>query len=78
MISGNPVISTVIAGIPDEYFEYLIPIESIDPDTLADKIAEIASMDRAERDALGERSRSYVLENKNNVAQMKKVLEFIG
>ena len=78
MISGNPVISTVIAGIPDEYFEYLIPIESIDPDTLAGKITEIATMDRSERSALGEKSRSYILENKNNVAQMKKVLEFIG
>ncbi len=78
MISGNPVISTVIAGIPDEYFDYLIPIESIDPHTLSEKIKEIALMDKASRDALGEKSRSYVLENKNNVAQMKKVLEFIG
>lgn len=78
MVSGNPVLSTVIDGIPEEYFDYLIPLPDISPETLKEKITSIADMDKASREDLGARSREFVLENKNNVAQMKKVLEFIG
>ena len=78
MVSGNPVLSTVIDGIPEEYFDYLIPLPDISPETLKEKITSIADMDKANREDLGARSRKFVLENKNNVAQMKKVLEFIG
>lgn len=78
MVSGNPVLSTVIDGIPEEYFDYLIPLPDISPETLKEKITSIADMDKASREDLGARSRKFVLENKNNVAQMKKVLEFIG
>ena len=78
MVSGNPVLSTVIDGIPEEYFDYLIPLPDISPETLKEKITSIADMDKASREDLGTRSREFVLENKNNVAQMKKVLEFIG
>jgi len=77
MISGNPVISTVIDGIPVEYFDHLIPISDIRPETLSAKITEIGNMDKSAREDMGERSRRFVLENKNNVAQMKGVLEFI-
>ena len=28
MVSGNPVLSTRIKGIPDEYFDYIIPLDS--------------------------------------------------
>ena len=54
------------------------PLPDISPETLKEKITSIADMDKASREDLGTRSREFVLENKNNVAQMKKVLEFIG
>ena len=78
MVSGNPVISTVIDGIPEEYFNYIIPLESISPEMLSEKIKGVASMDKKDRDEFGEKAKRFVLENKSNVAQMKKVLEFIG
>ena len=78
MVSGNPVLSTVIDGIPEEYFDYIIPLESINPEMLSEKIRMVASMDKKDRNEYGEKARCFVLENKSNVAQMKKALEFIG
>ncbi len=78
MVSGNPVISTKIKGIPDEYFDYLVSLDSITPAEIAEAIKKIADMDAAERKALGESGRRFVLDEKNNVAQAKKMIEFVG
>ncbi len=77
MVSGNPVISTVIEGIPDEYFEHLVALPDIRSETIAEKIRFIGDMTAEERCTFGTAARDFVLENKNNVAQMKRVLDFI-
>jgi glycosyltransferase involved in cell wall biosynthesis len=64
MVSGNPVLSTVIDGIPDEYFNYIIPLESISPEMLSEKIKGVASMDKKNRDEFGDKARRFVLESK--------------
>jgi hypothetical protein len=78
MVSGNPVLSTVIEGIPREYFDYIIPLPDIDSATLREKIKDVAKMSAEERASYGEKARDYVLTRKNNVAQMKTVLDFIS
>ena len=78
MVSGNPVLSTVIEGIPREYFDYIIPLPDIDSATLCKKIRDVAKMSAEERASYGEKARDYVLKRKNNVAQMKAVLDFIS
>lgn len=76
MISGNPVISTRIQGIPDEYFDYLIPIEKVGKKEIADAICKVGNMTFEQRQKLGQAGKQFVLEKKNNVAQVKKILEF--
>ncbi len=76
MVSGNPVISTEIKGISDEYFDYLVPLKTISPEEIAATVRGVAEMDKAEREALGKRGRAFILEQKNNVAQAKKMLDF--
>ncbi len=78
MVSGNPVISTRIGGIPDEYFEYLVPIEKISAEDIAKAAKIVGSMSEEERIRLGVAGKQFILENKSNTAQVKKVLEFIG
>jgi len=78
MVSGNPVLSTVIDGIPKEYFDYIIPLPDMEPITLCERIKEVSEMDKDERKAYGEKAKDFVLTKKNNVAQMKMVLDFIS
>lgn len=76
MISGNPVLSFEISGIPDEYFEYLVKMENSNPKYIADTIINVANMEKKKREELGESSRQFVLKNKNRDAQAKKLLDF--
>ena len=76
MVSGNPVLSTRINGIPDEYFDYIIPLDSLDATYLKNKILEVAAMPREKREELGARAKSFVLSEKNNVKQAEKIINF--
>ena len=77
MVSGNPVISTRIDGIPDEYFEYLVELPDLSAQTISEKIKLIGDMSEQERSALGKDAREFVLSQKNNIEQMKRVLKFV-
>lgn len=78
MISGNPVLSFDIKGIPEEYFNYLVKIEEVSPKSIAEAIKKVADMPEEQRIALGESSKKFVIENKNKNVQAKKILEFIN
>jgi len=77
MVSGNPVLSCRIGGIPDEYFDYLVEMKSTSPEDIRDAILEVANMSEQERNARGESSRRFVLEEKNNQKQAQLILKFI-
>lgn len=76
MISGNPVLSFDIKGIPEEYFNYLVKMEDVSPKCIAESIKKVAEMSTDKRNALGENSKKFVIENKNKNEQAKKILEF--
>lgn len=76
MISGNPVLSCRIGGIPDEYFDYLVEMKSTSPEDIKQAILKVADMSQAERKTLGEKSREFILAEKSNTSQAKKMLDF--
>lgn len=75
MVSGNPVLSFRIPGIPEEYFDYLVPMEQQTPAAVAESIRRVAYMSAEERDALGSRCREFVLREKNKDVQARRLLE---
>ncbi|MBQ7377974.1 MAG: glycosyltransferase [Clostridia bacterium] len=77
MVSGNPVLSTRIGGIPEEYEPYLIYLEDISVDGIRDAILKVAQMPVEERMAFGDAARTFVLNEKNNIAQAQKILSFL-
>lgn len=77
MVSGNPVLSTRIKGIPDEYFDYIIPLDSLEKGYLKQKILEVASMPKDEREKLGDGAKNFVLCEKNNIKQAEKIINFV-
>ena len=51
-------------------------MEEVSPQCIADAIESVAKMPESERLPLGEKTKKFILENKNNIAQAKKILEF--
>jgi len=77
MASGRPVISTRLPGIPEEYFQYLILLENETPEDLSALLMQLRQMPRKQLDEIGERSKRYVLENKNVSHQGYRILSFL-
>lgn len=77
MASGNPVLSFDIPGIPQEYFNYLVKMDEVTPESIADAIKSVAKMSADERESLGKASKDFVLKNKNKYVQSEKILKFI-
>lgn len=76
MASGTPVLSTRIEGIPDAYFDYLIPIK-YEVEAASRKIQEILSLSLEELAEIGRRSVRFVEENKSCEIQAKKICDFL-
>ena len=77
MVSGNPVVSCFLAGIPEEYHRHLIELKTVTKEEIAQTIKNVAAMSEKERTEFGLAAKTFVLENKNKFAQARKILEFL-
>lgn len=77
MASGTPVLSTRLPGIPDEYFTYIYSIDREDSDGIADALRTVLDKSMEERLAKGRNARDFVLVNKSNLVQAKRIIDFI-
>lgn len=78
MASGKPVLSFRIAGIPDEYYNYLVEIKSTEANDIKDTILKIGTLSNNEIKEIGQKARRYIMNNKNSISQTKKIIEFLG
>jgi glycosyltransferase involved in cell wall biosynthesis len=74
MLSGRPVITPKLKGIPVEYHKYLYTIEEFNPSEIASKIISLSKLNKFEK-AL--KAKDFVIEQKNHLSQSKKLLSFI-
>ena len=77
MVSGTPVLSTRLPGIPEEYFEYIYPLDDESADGVAKAITAILRSSAEERTAKGQAARRYVIDRKSKYIQSGRVLELI-
>lgn len=77
MASGNPTLSFYLPGIPQEYLEHLVEIQDNSPQGIAEAIRCVAAMPADERHAFGDRAREFIIANKTNTVQAKRMLDFI-
>ena len=77
MLSGTPVLTTELPGIPGEYFDYVFSIKDNNVETIKDKLSEILSQDDEQLIAIGKRAQEFIIENKSGYKQAKKIIDFI-
>lgn len=75
--SGTPLLAYKLDGIPDEYDEYIIYIDSNDKETFTQKMIEVCSLSEKELSDFGENARNFVINNKNEIEQTKKIVRLI-
>ncbi len=78
MVSGTPLLTTRLPGIPKEYFEYVYTIDKHTAQGIAEAVLAVYAETQEERSALGGRAREFVLLEKNNRKQAQRILALIG
>jgi glycosyltransferase involved in cell wall biosynthesis len=78
MLSGTLILSTNTKGIPNEYFDHIKYIKKVEIDTLVKKIEKILCMDDSMYYELSLKQQEFVLKNKNNIVQGKKIIDFLS
>ena len=77
MASGTPVLTTVLPGMPKEYHPYVYLLEDETAEGIAKKLAEVLSNRDEDLFHKGLEARRFVLEEKNNIIQAKKILDML-
>ena len=77
MASGTPMLTTIIPSMPKDYYEYIYLIKDESVDGLCSDIKEITQKPDTELEMMGEKAKKFILENKNNKQQTKKIIDFL-
>ncbi len=78
MASGTPVLTTDLPGMPGEYHSYLNIIEVETPEGLANALRSVLCHSDEKLFSMGEVARAFVLKNKNNYVQAKKIIDLLN
>lgn len=78
LASGRPVLGYRLDGIPREYDGYIQYVEDNSVQALELKLVEICSLSAEERKKIGEKSRQFILKNKNPKTQCTKIVSILN
>ncbi len=77
MLSGTPLLTTKLEGIPVEYYNYVYSVDDNNTEKTAMLIDDILNNPQELCD-MGEKAKSFVENNKNCFVQAEKIKEFLG
>jgi glycosyltransferase involved in cell wall biosynthesis len=78
MASGTPVLTTVLPGMPKEYHPHVYLLEDESAEGIAESLKEVLSNTEEALFRKGAEARRFVLEQKNNVIQARKILDMLN
>lgn len=78
MVTGIPVLTFQIGGIPEEYYKFLYLVEDETEEKLILAIKSIMALNEVELRQKGFAARSFILEKKTSIEQAKRIVNFVG
>lgn len=77
MVSGTPLLTTCLPGMPEEYYPFVYLIEKENVEGYAQAISDVMVKSDDSLVAKGLSARAFVLRFKNNIFQSGRIVEFI-
>ena len=77
MVSGTPLFTTRLPGMPEEYYPYVFLFDEETVEGYRKSIESVLSMTAEDLIAKGNLGRRFVVERKNNILQTKRILDLL-
>jgi glycosyltransferase involved in cell wall biosynthesis len=77
MVSGTPLLTTKLPGMPNEYYPYVYFFDDESEFGIYSKLKEILNIPQFDLHAFGFRAKDFVLTEKNNLVQAKKLISLL-
>lgn len=74
MVSGTPILTTKLPGMPNEYYDYLYLIDGNSKKDITDSLDKVFKLNKNDLHKKGLEAKNFVLKNKSNVVQAKRIL----
>lgn len=74
MVSGTPILTTRLPGMPADYYDYIYTIDGDGSEYIEDALKKVLSLSREELHEKGRRAKEFVLKEKNNITQSERIL----
>jgi len=78
MLTGRPVLTTRLKGIPSEYDNYIYYIEDESENGIVNAIKFMINNDKNILSKKGDSARKFVLNEKNNLKQGNRLSDFLN
>ena len=75
--SGSMVLSSRLAGIPEEYFQHFVPLDRVDAESFERALSEIFSMDDEAYVNKCKQAQAFISEHKNANVQASRIIAFV-
>ena len=75
MVSGTPVLTTKLPGMPKEYYDYIYLIKDESENGMRNSMIKILNLPREELIEKGKKAKDFVLKYKNNNVQAKEIID---
>ncbi len=77
MLSGKPVLTCRLDGIPEEYYEYLITIDEATPEGIAKAMQGVSQFSGEQLMEIAQKGKDFVSSQKNNKQQAMRIMAFV-
>jgi len=77
MASGTPLLTTKLPGMPEEYYEHVYLFDDESVEGMARTMEWILNLPKEELHAKGAAAKEFVLREKNNIVQAKRIIDMI-
>lgn len=77
LAAGKPVIAYMLDGMPKEYAPFILEPANNSDEALSECMRQVFAMSSAARQTLGDKNRQFVLQEKNEIMQSKKILDLL-
>lgn len=77
MVSGTATLTTVLPGMPYDYYPYVYLLKNESEEGMAKILVDILSRPIGEIHAFGQSAKEWILSNKNNKKQVARIVAFL-